>query len=273
MIEYLECQHPLALTPNYVRDIDLDRTQSQELTEDLGNEISLDLVYIPGGMATIGSDECQDEQPIHRVKIRPFAIGKYPIVQAQYQAVMGYNPAQFLGDNRPVEGVNWFDTMAFCQKLSQQTGHTYTLPSEAQWEYAARSGTTSKYHCGNSISTDLANYNGEKVVEIYDNIVPGIYRKETTKVGIFPPNAFGLYDIHGNVWEWCLDEWHSNYHDAPISDSAWLDCAHLDENIARVKRGGSWNYYACSCRSSFRCSNLASNCANTIGFRVVRIID
>jgi formylglycine-generating enzyme required for sulfatase activity len=257
------------LKSHELEDIHSPPTQSQDLTEDLGNGIELKLGYIPAGAAIVGSDEYDDERPIHQVTVDPFAIGIYPITQSQYCGIMGENPANFRGENLPVESVSWFDAMKFCDRLSQLTGHTYTLPSEVQWEYAARAGTNSKYHVGNIITTASANYNGEK---LYGDTLPGIFRGRTTEVGSFPANPFGLYDIHGNVWEWCLDEWHGNYDGAPSNELAWLDPDRLHHNIARVKRGGSWNYYACSCRSSFRCSNLAANLANTIGFRVVRIL-
>jgi formylglycine-generating enzyme required for sulfatase activity len=134
-------------------------------------------------------------------------MGKYEVTQAQYQAIMGNNPSNFKGEKRPVEQVSWNDAVKFCEELSKKTGRAYRLPSEAEWEYAARAGTDTPFHFGETITTDLANYNGNFT---YASAPKGEYRKETTDVGIFPPNSFGLYDMCGNVWEWCLDKYHNN---------------------------------------------------------------
>jgi len=128
------------------------------------------------------------ERPQHRVEIAPFYMGRYPVTQRQYQAVMGENPSRFKGENNPVERVSWHKAKEFCQKLSKKTGKTYRLPSEAQWEYACRAGTTTPFYFGETISTDQANYNGKHT---YGNGKKGVYRKKTTPVGSFPPNAFG----------------------------------------------------------------------------------
>ena len=144
------------------------------------------------------------EGPQHSVTVPEFWLGKYAVTQAQYQAVMGANLSRFTenGANRPVEKVSWQEAVAFCEKLSQQTGRTYRLPSEAEWEYACRAGTTTPFHFGATMTTDLANYNGNYT---YGDGPKGMYLERTTEVGSFPPNAFGLYDMHGNVWEWCAD--------------------------------------------------------------------
>jgi len=221
--------------------------------EDLGDGITLDLVRIPAGQFLMGSPDSEksrddNESPQHRVMVPEFWLGKYPITQAQYQAIMGTNPSCFAenGANRPVEQVSWLDAVAFCEKLSQTTGRTYRLPSEAEWEYACRAGTTTPFHFGPTLTSDLANYDGNYT---YANGPNGTYREQTTEVGQFPPNAFGLYDMHGNVWEWCADHWHPNYDEAPMDGSAWLS---PDESKSRLLRGGSWLNELDSCRSANR---------------------
>jgi len=213
------------------------------------NGVPLAMVYIPSGEFMMGSNERNNEKPIHKVTIKqPFYMGKYPVTQAQWQAVMGNNPANFKGDNRPVEKISWEDAVAFCEKLSKLTNQTYRLPSEAEWEYTCRAGTTTKYYFGETISDKLANYNR--------NI------GKTTEVGNYPPNAFGLYDMCGNVWEWCADGWHYNYNNAPTDGSVW-------ENNNRVLRGGSWYYNSTSVRSAFRYRYEPTKRNDIIGFRVV----
>jgi formylglycine-generating enzyme required for sulfatase activity len=172
------------------------------------------MVYVPGGRFIIGSDEDISEQPIQQDTIDPFYIGKYTITNQQYKAIMGNNPSHFRSNFSPVEQVNWDDAIEFCQKLSQQTGKQYTLPIARQWEYACRAGTTTPFCFGEAISPDLVNYTFGKTPK-------GKYRKQTTEVGSFPPNAFGLYDMHGNVWEWCLDKWNKNYRLSWIYGGKW----------------------------------------------------
>jgi eukaryotic-like serine/threonine-protein kinase len=248
--------------------IALNSGSARYLTENLGRGITLDMVFIPSGTFMMGSDESSDEQPIHPVTVPSFHIGKYPITQAQYQAIVGENPSFFRGADRPIEPVSWGDALDFCTKLSQKTGKKYTLPSESQWEYACRAGTTSPFYFGETITPDLVNYDGNHP---YGNAAKGQYPGETTPVGSFPPNAFGLYDLHGNVWEWCLDECHSNYVGAPKDGSAWADKLTPDKNILRRCRGGSWSNYARNCRSASRFSHSATNRYLSYGFRVVLI--
>jgi len=198
-----------------------DKKQARYQTEDLGKGVLLEMVSIVGGTFTMGSTDYDRLKPPHSVTVQPFYMGKYPVTQAQWEAVMGNNPSYFKGKNRPVEQISWDEANEFCQRLSKETGKSYGLPSEAQWEYACRAGTTTPFYFGETISTELANY--------------GL--GETTEVGKFPPNSFGLYDMHGNVWEWCADPWHTNYDDAPIDGSIWTKGG---EEPYRLLRGGSW---------------------------------
>ena len=238
--------------------------------EDLGNGITLDMVKIPGGRFQMGAPageegRSDDEGPQHSVTVAEFWLGKYAVTQAQYQAVMGTNPSGFSdnGANCPVEQVSWHEAVAFCKKLSQQAGRTYRLPSEAEWEYACRAGTTTPFHFGATITTDLVNYDGNYT---YGNGPTGVYRKQIREVGSFSPNAFGLYDMHGNVWEWCADHWHGNYDGAPIDGTAWLSS---DESARRLLRGGSWYDLPWYWRSAIRNSFPPEARVNHVGFRVV----
>ncbi|WP_445635245.1 SUMF1/EgtB/PvdO family nonheme iron enzyme [Nostoc sp. DSM 114161] len=244
--------------------------------EDLGNGVILEMVSIPSGTFMMGSPSTEqgrrdDETPQHQVTVPSFFIGKYQITQAQYQAIMGINPSYFRtnGANRPVESVSWNDAVEFCQKLSQKTRRTYRLPSEAQWEYACRAGTTTPFYFGETITTDLVNYNGNYT---YASAPKGQYRHQTTPVGSFPPNAFGLYDMHGLVWEWCQDNRHHNYQGAPTDGSAWLQTGLFSNLLSdRVMRGGSWGFLPEGCRSANRKSDGANLRFNSIGFRVVLV--
>ena len=184
------------------------------------------------------------------------------------------DPSYFKGDDRPVEQVSWFEAVEFCDRLSHHTGRTYRLPSEAEWEYACRAGTTSPFHFGETITTDLANYRGTDEPSFdwsgsYGRGPKGIYREETTPVGSFGiANAFGLYDMHGNVWEWCQDHWHDNYEGAPTDGSAWVDAV-AEKGASRVLRGGSWYSYPAFCRSAVHPFNDPGYRFNSYGFRVV----
>jgi formylglycine-generating enzyme required for sulfatase activity/uncharacterized caspase-like protein len=254
----------------------------QVFQEAIGDTV-LEMVAIPSGefmmgqtesekeelIRLVGEDDYQrfytDELPQHLVTVPQFLMGKYQVTQAQYQAVMGNNPSSSTdnGTNRPVENVTWNDAVEFCQKLSQQTGREYRLPSEAEWEYACRAGTTTPFHFGPTITTDLANYDGTAT---YGSGPKGEYRQQTTEVGSFPPNTFGLYDAHGNVWEWCLDHWHDSYEGAPTDGSAWTTGG--DES-RRVLRGGSWYVDPRYCRSADRFRDARDFTYFNHGFRVV----
>ena len=220
------------------------------------------MVGLPAGQFLMGSpdsdpDARDSEKPQHQVKVNSFAIGKYPVTQAQYEAVMGTNPSWFKNNpQNPVEKVSWDDAQAFCQKLSQITGKTYRLPTEAEWEYACRAGTTTRYYFGDNANQlgDYAWYGGNS-------------QQTTHPVGQKRPNGWGLYDMSGNVWEWCEDNWHDNYIGAPTDGSAWL----INDNDNRsLLRGGSWGYYPLFCRSAFRIFLIRRVYRNdTFGFRVV----
>lgn len=186
------------------------------------------------------------------------------------------DPSSFKGDNRPVEQVSWLDAVEFCRRLAKATGRPYRLPSEAEWEYACRAGTTTPFHFGDSITTDLANYRGtdwesegKTYSGAYGDGPHGEFREETTDVGHFEvANAFGLYDMHGNVWEWCQDWWHESYEGAPADGSAWL--AHEDDaEEKRLLRGGSWFSDPVLCRSAVRVRYAPDSIYSGVGFRVV----
>jgi len=240
-----------------------------------------------------------DEEAQRRVSVPGFLMGRFPITQAQWRKVAQWkpregeiwsrdlipDPSRFQGqearllkgedntDQRPVEPVSWHEAMEFCSRLSQRIGRTYTLPSEAQWEYACRAGTTTPFHFGETITTDLANYDGNTV---YGDGPKGESREQTTPVGSFPANAWGLQDMHGNVWEWCLDTWHDSYEGAPTDGSTWLEAAAEvpeDERERRVLRGGSWHDLPRRCRSAcWGCSHPIIRSNDHVGFRVCALL-
>jgi formylglycine-generating enzyme required for sulfatase activity len=242
--------------------------------EDLGGGVTLPLLRIPAGEFVMGSpaDEptrASDEGPQHLVRVPEFWMGQTPITQAQWRAVMGSNPSRFRGkpdsDRRPVEQVSWHEAMAFCRRLSQRNGLLhYTLPSEAQWEYACRAGTRTPFGFGETISPALGNYDGNFA---YADGPKGEYRRQTTPVGMFPANDWGLHDMHGNVWEWCADHWHSNYEGAPDDGRPWLD-ENVSEETSRLLRGGSWSRRPRGCRSACRSFQHPVIRFSFLGFRV-----
>jgi formylglycine-generating enzyme required for sulfatase activity len=265
--------------------------------EPLGAEVALEMVPIPAGEFLMGSPDDEpgrwdDEGPQHRVRLAPFSLARMPITQAQWRQVACWQPAagdppwerqlnpdpsHFNGDlpvdnrrpeddRRPVEGVSWFDAQEFCSRLSQRTGRTYTLPSESQWEYACRAGTTTPYAFGATISQWQGN----------------VSSSGTTEVGSFPANAWGLHDMHGNVWEWCLDHWHPGYEGAPADGSAWLSTMEqqnpaspkpvknvINDYEPRLLRGGSWFGFPGYCRSAYRSHVQPGSAFYYVGFRVV----
>jgi formylglycine-generating enzyme required for sulfatase activity len=245
---------------------------------ELAEGIAITMVQIPAGSFQMGSPATEaepepDEGPQHRVQLQSFFLGQTPVTQAQWQEVASWprvemmldpNPAFFKGANRPVEQVSWEEAMEFCRRLSRRTKLFYTLPSEAQWEYACRASTTSPFAFGETLTPDLANYDGNFS---YGSGPEGQYREKTTEVGSFAANAWGLQDMHGNVWEWCLDHWHDDYRGAPSDGSAWVDGGESD---LRLLRGGSWSGNPWYCRSASRLRGRQDGRDDGCGFRLCR---
>jgi formylglycine-generating enzyme required for sulfatase activity len=202
----------------------------------------------------------------HRVTLtKGFCLSVTPVTQEQWQAVTGSNPSYFKGErNLPVENVSWEDCQDFCQKLSQLTGKSFRLPTEAEWEYACRAGTATPFYFGVSISTDQANYDGNLTCAPGDK---SRSRGKTTPVGSFPSNAWGLADMHGNVWEWCQD-WHGPYDLAATEDPRGSNGGN-----GRVVRGGSWLNGRGSCRAAFRRKLIPAGRYNSVGCRLVLCLD
>lgn len=270
-----------------------DRKMAYAYLEDLGGGVKLEMVAIPPGEFMMGSSDAdvqrayQDakryddkaemrwftrETPQHRVRINYwFYAGKFEVTQAQWRAVMGNNPSKFKDcDECPVEQVSWNDAVDFCRKLSARTGREYRLPSEAEWEYAARAGGTMPFAFGDTLTPEIVNYDGNYP---YANTTKGTYRQKTVTAGsLGVANGFGLYDMHGNVWEWCQDWYHESYaavaDDAPTDGSAWLSGG---EQKYRVLRGGSWRNDATSLRSANRLRLAPDNRVGNYGFRVVAV--
>jgi eukaryotic-like serine/threonine-protein kinase len=265
----------------------LERPQGSAMAfqEDLGNGISLTMVKIPAGKFMMGqtSSEKQEllqisteenykksfasELPQHQVKVSELFLGQMLVTQAQWQAIMGKNPAKFQGDDKlPVDSVSWLDAMDFCKKLTRKTGRTYRLPTEAEWEYACRAGTNTPFAFGETITSAVVNFKGD---ETYAQASKGEYRQKTTVVGSFPANLFGLYDVHGNLWEWCLDEWSDNYRNAPADGSAKGDITSKDSRKTHVLRGGSCSNGPVNCRAANRNWSGINGHFYNVGFRVM----
>ncbi len=278
--------------------------QARYYPQDLGQGVQLDMVQLLGGRFLMGTEESEIERlckkykgdwfrwesPQHSVQVSPFLMGKTPVTQDQWRVVvtqvgkivrdLNPDPSEFKGGNRPVEKVSWSDAVEWCARLSKLTGQEYRLPSEAEWEYACRGGTTTAFAFGETITPDLANYDGNYS---FGNAAKGQYREETTPVTSFPANGFGLYDCHGNVYEWCFDPAHDNYQGAPGDGRVWDENVNdnryqkpsanlqvlLKESDKRyVLRGGSWlnNPMFCRCADRDRSSRVILS--NGIGFRV-----
>ena len=241
--------------------------------EDLGNGCLLEMMRIPSGRFLMGAPRrneasFNDEGPQHEVRIREFLIGRYAVTQAEWKAVMGANPSYFKGDRLPVENVSWEEAREFCRRLNEKLGLSgtggYRLPSEAEWEYAARAGTTTPYAFGETISTDIVNYDGNHPPQGRK----GRYRGKTVEVGsLGKPNAWGLYDMHGNVSEWCEDDFHGSYDSAPTDGRPWVDSIRAS---FRVNRGGGWYDPAVNCRSTARGYDAPGYRGFIIGFRIAR---
>ncbi len=238
------------------------------------NTLGMTFAWIPPGTFLMGSPTNEPDregytgadETQHGVTLtKGFHLGIDPVTQAQWQAVIGANPSHFKGEsNLPVENVSWEDCVAFCAALGKKDGKTYRLPTEAEWEYACRAGTTTPFHFGDTISVNQANYDGNHT---YGNGKKGVYRQKTTPVGSFPANAWGLYDVHGNVWEWCAD-WFGPYQEGELRDPQYFV-----GGDARVLRGGSWVNFPGYCRSAYRLRRAPGYRHIFIGCRVVLCLD
>jgi len=279
---------------SYGRENSRQRQRGWELIQVLPGGIILEMVAIAGGKFLMGSPDTElgrnkSESPLHPVTISPFCMSRFPVTQAQWHAVadlpkvirdLDPHPSHFNGSNLPVEQVSWYDCVEFCARLTEYTQGLCRLPSEAEWEYACRAGTTTPFHFGETINTQLANYNGNS----YGKGSKGEDRQKTTPVGSFQvANAFGLSDMHGNVWEWCADPWHENYNGAPTDGRVWdenenenhykkwVDLLVNSENskTRRLLRGGSWNCNPRYSRSALRNYNAPDSRYYDLGFRFV----
>jgi formylglycine-generating enzyme required for sulfatase activity len=250
---------------------------AQVYHEDLGNGVTLTMVKIPAGSFVMGSypreqyGRIENENPQHTVSLKAFYIGQTEITISQYQAIMGGKPTYPEYAQHAVQHISWLDAQDFCEKLSQKTGKTYGLPSESQWEYACRSKTTTPFSFGDTITTDVANYSGRYS---YNKEPDGVVRLEDINVAAFPPNAFGLFDMHGNVWEWCQDIWHETYEGAPTNGDAWTTKDSNNSNGSkndRVLRGGGSGSHPRELRSANRYNKWEDYKGDDIGFRVICI--
>ncbi len=250
--------------------------QAQIAVEDLGGGVTLELAAVPGGSFQMGSRHeggYEDERPVHPVFLGPFWLGRSPISQAQWQVVMGKRPgslrlpsSRFQGPDLPIINICWKEAAEFCRRLSKKTLRSYGLPSEAQWEYACRAGTTTPFSFGETITTDYVNYVGE---HLYRDERPGIYRHGPTPPGTFPPNPWGLLDMHGQVWELCADVWQPDYTGAPVDGiPAGVSQPEPGAPIFHAARGGSWHEIPAHCRSAMRLRVDENDRMEYCGFRV-----
>jgi formylglycine-generating enzyme required for sulfatase activity len=245
---------------------------AQELALTLGNRVQLEAVLIPAGKFRMGASEQElgwerDEGPMREITVSPaFYMGRYEVTQEQFEEVMGQNPSQFKGPRRPVESVSSYEAIEFCERLTKKSGRRVRLPTEVEWEYACRAGTTGPFHFGASIGADRANFDGRVG---YGGQRGSLYRRTTLDVGSFPPNAFGLYDMHGNVGEWCLDYYDSRAYEksgtTPVPESP--------THFERVWRGGAYNDPPRRIRSAFREHFNPGGRDSFRGFRVVISIE
>jgi formylglycine-generating enzyme required for sulfatase activity len=272
------------------KEVERKAGQAQYYEEDLGHGVKLEMVKVPAGAFMMGTSDSEVnsivanytktsiyakedalkyvgwETPQHQVTLSSFYIGKYEVTQEQWEIIMGKNSSNFKGSKLPVEQVSWNEAVEFCKKLSAKTGKQYRLPSEAEWEYAARGGKTTPFGLGETITPSIVNYDG---IYPYANAPKGEYRAKTVEVGSLGiANGYGLYDMSGNVWEWCQDPWHESYKDAPTDGRVWEEGA---DNSRRVVRGGSWNNNSNNCRAANRNRNAPGDNNNNNGLRVVLV--
>jgi uncharacterized protein (TIGR02996 family) len=218
--------------------------------------------FIPPGSFLMGGTVNDNEKPVHRVLLTAgFFMGTHPVTQAQWRAVTGAEPSHFTGENRPVECVSWDDCRAFCAQATDGLGGwaTVRLPTEEEWEYACRAGTTTEYHFGDAVTAEVANYNGNYA---WNRCPKGVYREHTTDAGSFPANAWGLYDVHGNVWEWCADGY------GPYEAIDQTDTRGESNVRSLVIRGGAWHNDPTRCRAAFRTRAPPAARNSRLGFRV-----
>lgn len=249
--------------------------------------LAAELVLIKGGQFTMGSPTSEfrhgKDEVRHNVTLEDFFIGTYEVTQKEYREVMKVEPGNFRGDSLPVENVTWFEAVQYCNDLSKRAGLApvyvitgsgdamtvtwnrgadgYRLPTEAEWEYACRAGTSTPFNTGENITTDQANYYG---TYSYKDAFRGQYRDSTVPAGSLPPNAWGLHEMHGNVWEWCWD-WYGEY-----AEDHQTSPTGPTEGTYRVNRGGGWNDFGRHLRSAYRAAHTPSNRTYNIGFRVAR---
>ena len=244
------------------------------LRQELRQVLPLRMVKIPAGEFLMGSPATEthreeQEGPQRSIQIPSFYMGAFAITQRQYMSVMGNNPSYFTdeqdrdGADLPAEQITWRDASAFCQQLSDLTGRIYRLPSEAEWEYACRAGTTTPFCFGEKLTTEIANFFAD--FSFTENIEEN-YRNASVAVDSFWPNPFGLYNMHGNIYEWCADDYHDSYQDAPSDGSLWLSD---QANASKIMRGGAWFNDTPYCRSAARERNSQTGLSNSFGFRIV----
>jgi formylglycine-generating enzyme required for sulfatase activity len=262
-----------------------EQKQTRYFTELLGEKkilglawqkgVTLEMVEIPAGEFVMGSPENEPgyktEVPQRRIKVPRFFMGRFEVTEAQWRSMTGKEPLFAEGDSFPVQSILWSQAQRFCEALSQQTGHTYRLPSEAEWEYACRAGTTTAFHFGPTLPSDLANF-GEGPNRYASNPSSGkpapLSLSGSSQVGCFPANAFGLHDMHGNIEEWCADEWRDSYHGASTDVRAWDTGKNPAKEVVNwVARGGSWFSPSQDCRSASRA--MKPDATGSAGFRVV----
>jgi formylglycine-generating enzyme required for sulfatase activity len=258
--------------------IDREQLTVQGFSEDLSNHVGLDMVVVLGGSFQMGSpdtelDRVKREGPQRQVTVPTFLMGQYPVTNAQWNEIVTTTKgkrdlqAKKEGNQLPVVWVSWLDAQEFCTRLQQATGRPYRLPSESEWEYACRAGSTTPYAYGETLTPELANYNWEQTYGDF-GVVKQKKLSKPSEVGKFPANAWGLYDMHGNVWEWCADDWHSSYEGIPI-DGSIRRFKNSETTSRKVIRGGSWLGYPEDSRSAFRTFHDEDRAFDGLGFRLV----